>query len=91
MEQLEQKFAALLGKESAVFMPTGTYTNHIAVRKLADHNRRVIVQEQSHFYNDSGDCAETLSGLNLIPAGNKGVDFSVSEVTEIVNQTRPAA
>ncbi|MBK7434407.1 MAG: hypothetical protein IPI66_11215 [Chitinophagaceae bacterium] len=88
VEQLEQKFATLLGKESAVFMPTGTLANHIAVRKLADHNRRVIVQEQSHFYNDSGDCAETLSGLNLIPAGNKGVDFSVSEVTEIVNQTR---
>ena len=35
VEELENKFAALLGKESAVYMPTGTLANHIAVRKLA--------------------------------------------------------
>ena len=39
VEELENKFATLLGKESAVFMPTGTLANHIAVRKLADNNR----------------------------------------------------
>lgn len=88
VEELEHKFATLLGKESAVFMPTGTLANHIAVRKLANNNRRVIVQEQSHFYNDSGDCAETLSGLNLITAGYNAVDFSLNDVINIVNQTK---
>lgn len=88
VEELENKFATLLGKESAVFMPTGTLANHIAVRKLAGNNRRVIVQEQSHLYNDSGDCTETLSGLNLITAGARSVDFSLEEVVAIVNQTK---
>ena len=88
VEELENKFAALLGKESAVFMPTGTLANHIAVRRLANNNRRIIVQEQSHFYNDSGDCAETLSGLNLIPTGDNAVDFSVNDVINIANQTK---
>jgi len=88
VEELENKFAALLGKESAVFMPTGTLANHIAVRKLANNNRRIIVQEQSHFYNDSGDCAETLSGLNLITTGDNAVDFSVNDVIHIANQTK---
>lgn len=88
VEELEHKFANLLGKESAVFMPTGTLANHIAVRKLANNNRRVIVQEQSHFYNDSGDCAETLSGLNLITAGYNAVDFSLNDVINIANQTK---
>ncbi len=88
VEELENKFAALLGKESAVFMPTGTLANHIAVRKLANNNRRVIVQEQSHFYNDSGDCAETLSGLNLITTGHNAVDFSLEDVINIANQTK---
>ena len=69
VEELEHKFASLLGKESAVFMPTGTLANHIAIRELAQTNRRVIVQEQSHLYNDSGDCCQTLSDLNLIPLG----------------------
>lgn len=88
VEELENKFAALLGKESAVFMPTGTLANHIAVRRLANNNRRIIVQEQSHFYNDSGDCAETLSGLNLITTGDNAVDFSVNDVINIANQTK---
>jgi threonine aldolase len=88
VEELENKFATLLGKEAAVFMPTGTLANHIAVRRLANNNRRVIVQEQSHFYNDSGDCAETLSGLNLITVGDNAIDFSLTDVINIANQTK---
>jgi len=88
VEEMENKFAKLLGKESAVFMPTGTLANHIAVRKLANSNRKVIVQEQSHLYNDSGDCAQTLSGLNLIPLGKQHVEFNLSEVEEIIAATK---
>lgn len=88
VEELENKFATLLGKESAVFMPTGTLANHIAIRRLANNNRRIIIQEQSHFYNDSGDCAETLSGLNLIPMAENAVDFSLSDVINTVNKVK---
>ncbi len=63
VEELEAAFVRWLGKESAVFMPTGTLANHIAMRKLAGQRRRAIVQEVSHIYNDSGDCCQTLSGL----------------------------
>jgi threonine aldolase len=80
IEELEDKFAVLLGKESAVFLPTGTLANHLAVRRLAGNNRRIIVQEQSHLYNDSGDCCQTLSGLNLIPLGEDAVEFNLQEV-----------
>ena len=88
VEELEAKFASLLGKESAVFMPTGTLANHIAVRQLAGQNRRVIVQEQSHLYNDTGDCSQTLSGLTLIPLSTDSVEFSLSEVDNIVKKTQ---
>lgn len=79
IEELENKFAALLGKESAVFLPTGTLANHMAVRRLAGDNRRIILPEQSHLYNDSGDCCETLSGLNLIPLGEDAVEFNLQD------------
>ncbi|MDX2150892.1 MAG: beta-eliminating lyase-related protein [Bryobacteraceae bacterium] len=67
VERLEARFAEILGKEAAVFLPTGTLANHLAVRLLAGDRRRVLVQAESHLYNDSGDCAQTLSNLNLIP------------------------
>lgn len=87
VEELENKFALLLGKESAIFMPTGTMANHLAVRTLAGNNRRVIVQERSHLYNDSGDCCQTLSGLNLIPAGDHSVEIPLNEMEDIVKKT----
>src|SRR5689334_3254642 len=35
VEQLETRMAALLGKETAVYLPTGTLANQLAVRLLA--------------------------------------------------------
>lgn len=88
VEELETAFARWLGKESAVFMPTGTLANHVAMRKLAGNRRRAIVQEVSHIYNDSGDCCQTLSGMNLIPLGKDRVQFTLEEVEAIVRQTK---
>lgn len=77
---LERQFATLLGKEAAVFMPSGTLANHLAVRALAGGRRRVVVQERSHFYNDSGDCAEQLSQLTLLPLAPGKATFTWDDV-----------
>ena len=59
VEELESRFARVPGKERAIFMPTGTLANHLAVRALAGGSSRVIVQEESHFYQDEGRlCAD---------------------------------
>lgn len=85
--QLEAACAKLLGKESAVFMPTGTLANHLAVRALAGNDRRVIVQHESHFYNDTGDCAQTLSQLTLVPLARGDATFTLADVQEVVGRT----
>ncbi len=84
---LEALFARLLGKEAAVFMPSGTLANHIAVRALAGDRRRVIVQEISHLYNDSGDCAQELSALNLIPLAPGQASFGWKDVVRVLERT----
>jgi threonine aldolase len=84
---LEARFAALLGKETAVFMPTGTLANHIAVRALAGERRRVVVQETSHLYNDSGDCAQQLSQLTLVPLGAGSATFRWEDVEGVLQRT----
>jgi threonine aldolase len=78
--ELEQKMAAILGKEFAVWMPTGTLANHLAVRMLAGDKRRVLVQQESHLYNDCGDCCQTLSGLNLVPLAAGRATFTLEEI-----------
>src|SRR5258707_3246670 len=78
--ELEARMAALLGKEAAVFLPTGTLANHLAVRLLAERGRRVLVQQKSHLWNDEGDCATQLSGLTLVPLAPRRTTFTLAEV-----------
>lgn len=77
--ELEARMAALLGKEAAVFMPSGTLANHLALRLLARHGRRVLVQRESHLYNDEGDCVQQLSGLTLVPLAAGRASFTLPE------------
>lgn len=83
---LESAFAKALGKEKAVFVATGTLANHLAIRTLAKDASRVIVPADSHIYNDSSDCVETLSHINLVPIGRGKPTFTVAEVREAVRQ-----
>jgi threonine aldolase len=78
--ELEERMAALLGKEMALFLPSGTLANHLALRLLATRGRRVLVQRESHIYNDTGDCAQELSGLTLIPLAAQRAAFTPGEV-----------
>ncbi|MFO7278277.1 MAG: beta-eliminating lyase-related protein [Pseudomonadota bacterium] len=87
VEELEERFAALLGQESAVFVPTGTLANHLAVRRLAGSRGRVLVPADSHLYCDSGDCAQRLSGLNLVPLGAGRPCYDVADLVQAVQRS----
>ncbi|HWI18773.1 MAG TPA: beta-eliminating lyase-related protein [Vicinamibacterales bacterium] len=87
VEAFEQHWAKLLGKESAVFMPSGTLANQLALRVLAGPKRRVIVPEMSHVYNDTGDACQTLSGLTLMPLAPGQSTFTVADVDAVLART----
>ena len=87
VERFEQHWAALLGKEAAVFMPSGTLANQLALRALAGHRRRVIVPEMSHVYNDTGDACQTLSSLTLIPLAPGAASFTRADVEAVLART----
>ena len=87
VQQVEEKFAEMLGKEAAVFMPTGTLANHLAVRMLCGNKPRAIVQEQSHLYQDSGDCVSRLSNINLLPLAKDRPHFTVEELKRAVGDS----
>ncbi len=87
VERFEQHWAALLGKEAAVFMPSGTLANQLALRALAGQRRRVIVPEMSHVYNDTGDACQTLSSLTLIPLAPGAASFTRADVEAVLART----
>ena len=90
VERLEQRFAEMLGKESAILMPTGTLANHLAIRQLCGLRQKAIVQEQSHLYHDTGDCVPRLSGITLVPLAAGRPWFTVDELEEALDQSASA-
>ena len=85
--KLEESVAASLGKETAVWLSTGTLANHLAVRLLAGDKRRVLVQQECHLFNDCGDCCQTLSGLHLVPLAPGKATFTVDDLERVSDRS----
>lgn len=47
----------------------------------------MIVQQESHVYNDTGDSSQVLSNLNLIPLAANKATFTTEEVDVVVKKT----
>lgn len=91
VEELEQRFAKLLGKEDAAFMPTGTLANQVALRLLCGEKKRALVQQESHVYCDESDAVTTLSAINLVPLAPGRAVPTLEEVDAAIAVSEKAA
>lgn len=62
---LEQKVASLFGFEAAVFCPSGTMTNQIAIKTHTIPGDEVICDSTSHIYNYEGGGMAFNSGVQV--------------------------
>src|SRR5450759_3292972 len=79
-KQLETEVASLLGVEDAVYVPSGTMSNQIAVRTHTEPGDAVLLDQSAHIYiNEAGGIA-ALSGVlpRLLP-GHRGI-FTADDV-----------
>lgn len=84
--KLEKRFADMLGKEDAAFMPTGTMANQVAVRILCGDRRHLLVQKESHLYRDEEDATPVLSGINPVPVDGGTGEALVASIEAAYNQ-----
>ncbi len=79
---LQDKTADLLGKEAAIFMPSGTMTNQIALRVHCVPGEEFICETECHIYNYEQGAFAQLSGLvaRTVP-GVQGV-FDLDQIRE---------
>ena len=47
---LEERVAEMLGKEAAVYLPSGTMTNQVAVRTHTKPGDEILLDENAHIY-----------------------------------------
>ncbi|MFN5466996.1 MAG: threonine aldolase family protein [Pirellulaceae bacterium] len=63
IERLQARTAEILGKEAAIFMPSGSMTNQIAIRVHCQPGDEFLCEEQCHVYNYEQAAFAQLSGL----------------------------
>jgi threonine aldolase len=51
VNRLEQRAAEMLAREAAIFVPSGTMGNQIAIRIHTQHGQEVICDERAHIFN----------------------------------------
>ena len=57
---LQEKVAALLGREAALWLPTGTMANQVALRTLTRPGDDVVVSREAHaVWHETGGSAAT--------------------------------
>jgi threonine aldolase len=91
VNHLEKMAAAMLGKEAALFVPSGTMGNLIALLVHCQRGDEVIVGSQSHIYLNEAGGMSALGGIQPCPVQNQSDgtlamdDISASIRTEDVH------
>jgi len=84
---LQEKVANLLGKESALFVPSGTMANQLSIKSHTQPGDEVIIEASSHPYNFEGGAGAALSGIQFqCLKGVRGI-LDASQIEEAI---RPA-
>ena len=69
---LQERIAELLGKEAALFVPSGTMANQIALKVLTRPGDEIIVAEEAHMMWHEAGAAAANSGVQFCVAGSGG-------------------
>ena len=84
---LEEEVAELLGKEAALFVPSGTMSNQVALLVHTRPGDEVILSRAAHmtFYESGAGAA--LAGVQFASVGNRGT-FTVDEMLSAIKPER---
>jgi threonine aldolase len=72
VNRLQEEVAALLGKEAALFLPSGTMSDQVALRTLTHPGDSVVVPWESHVELHETGGAGALAGVQLLRTGDPG-------------------
>jgi threonine aldolase len=86
VNDLERRVAAELGKEAALFVPSGTMSNQIAVRVHCRPQDEILLESTSHIYLWEAGAPAALSGVT-----QRAVDgrFGILEVAQLEDKIHP--
>ncbi|MGI9665579.1 MAG: threonine aldolase family protein [Acidimicrobiia bacterium] len=90
VNELEEMVSGLLGKEEAMYVPSGTMSNQIAVRMHTQPGDSVIVETDAHIGTHELGGAAHHSGVTLSRIDGTGGVFTGDDVRNVVPVQNPS-
>ncbi|MFZ9880830.1 MAG: threonine aldolase family protein [Phycisphaerales bacterium] len=84
VQALEAKVAALLGKEAALYVPSGTMANQLAIRTVCEPGDEIVASAGSHIIHYETGAPAALSGCMIAPLDGPGGLFEPSQVEQAI-------
>ncbi|MDB4956015.1 MAG: Threonine aldolase [Myxococcales bacterium] len=79
VKQLQERVAEIVGTEAALFVPSGTMANQIALRAHTRHGDEVIIGRGAHCWRHESGALAALAGAQTSMVGTDG-RFTAAEV-----------
>jgi threonine aldolase len=80
INRLQERVAAMLGHEAALWFPTGTMADQVAIRTLTRPGDEVLAAREAHIlWHEAGGTSGT-SGVQVVEVGLGGGRFSVDDL-----------
>lgn len=83
---LEERVAALLGKEAALFLPTGSMCNKVAISALTRAGDAVVCDHRAHVYRFEGGGPAILSAVVFEPVITERGHFTPDQLAAVLNK-----
>jgi len=84
VNRLQERAAALLGKEAALFVPSGSMANQVSIRAVCEPGDEIIADETTHSYNFETGGPAALSGVSMrLIAGVRGL-FTAEQAEALI-------
>jgi threonine aldolase len=79
-KHLQERVAALLGKETGLFVPSGTMGNQVSIKSHTKPGDEVICEKESHCFHYEGGGPALLSGVQIRLLSGKRGTITVEEI-----------
>lgn len=84
---LQSEVAALFEREAALFVPSGTMANQLAVRAWCQPGDEIVLHAKSHIYNYESGAAAALSGVTARTVHSDDGTMPVAQVRAALHTT----
>lgn len=82
---LQSSAAEMFGMDAALFCPSGTMTNEIAIKAHTQPGNEVICDKTSHIYNYEGGGVAFNSGCQVRPLNGDRGRITAAQIEEVIN------